>query len=91
MDDPCSGPEPNEFDLGCFFHGYEGDITQDHAPYLACGECGHLYWTEYQLVDEFNKTMHEGYEKYPEVWLTAPVKAVSGDEIFFCAWCAHDF
>ena len=83
-----TGQEPTEFDLGCFFHGFEGDITQDKVPYLACGECGHLYWTERQLIDEFNSVGREGAMKFGNgQWRNA----VSGDEIHFCIWCAHDF
>jgi len=84
------GPEPTEFDLGCFFHGYEGEwnIDSEVKPHTVCFECGHIYWTGEQLLKEFNEDIENSAKVFnlPDVPL-----AVSVDEIFFCAWCGHDF
>lgn len=89
------GPEPTEFDIGCFFHGFEGDITPEKRPYRSCGECGHIYWTEEQLISEYNS---EGEKAF---WGSAPLPddvlsygwtpELDSSEIFYCIWCAHDF
>lgn len=83
-----TGPEPTEFDLGCFFHGFEGDVTPEKRPYRTCVECGHIFWTEQQLLTEFNEDITALVKVFsvPEVPLAQTV-----DEIFFCCWCAHDF
>lgn len=91
-----TGPEPTEFDLGCFFHGFEGDITPDKQPYRMCVECGHIYWTEGQLLTEFNSEGLKSYANASAAQLSFTslgrwVKCVDVSEVFYCAWCIHDF
>lgn len=93
MSSPSSeGPEPTEFDLGCFFHGFEGEWneTSEQRPFKFCFECGHIFWTEEQMLTEFNDDIKRMELAYFTDGVSLPL-AKSAEEIFFCCWCAHDF
>lgn len=69
----------------CYIHGHEpaGDYQ-----YLICGECFHCYPTPEDLLNDFNRIMKEGNDKWGDGEF---VPATSVDQIFFCAHCVHDF
>jgi len=70
-------------DWHCHIHG----VDEPPPWYLVCGECGHGYRSEGELLEDFNMQViaalnEDGGER--------PIVA-DPDAIAFCAWCAHDF
>lgn len=61
----------------CFWHGYE-PIPWNH--YVVCGECGHVFVTASELLDDFNAARPPGAPQETDV-----------SRIFFCPLCVHDF
>jgi len=53
-------------------------------PYTVCFECGHVFRTDRELVDEYNK-----FSYYDEGWHR--VVDLPPHEIPFCPLCLHDF
>lgn len=47
-------------------------------PYLVCFECGHVYRSSLDLVDDYERDIDWSWEGSP-------------DEIPFCPNCLHDF
>lgn len=78
-------------------HRYEDSL---HA-YKVCFECGHVYRSEQDLVDEHNKVLAEmdetvdvfsGYGDEPvrtDRYVRTPVEL--GETIWTCPMCCHDF
>jgi uncharacterized protein with PIN domain len=74
----------------CGDMGYkDSDAIAEHAlihlsaPYLVCGECGHVYWTEEALRNAFER-----------IWMAdEPFDQVAPPavKIFSCPECSHDF
>lgn len=64
----------------CFWHGRE---PIPEGAYLVCAECGHCWPTEADLLADMQRVMMETH-----VGVTAPM---SGEDVFFCPLCAHDF
>jgi hypothetical protein len=62
----------------CYVH-YE---RESGPGWRRCFECGHLYRTEQELVED-------NYRNDTEFDFDA--KKLSADEIFACAHCGHDF
>lgn len=58
--------------------------------YLVCFECGHVYKTEQELIDEDYVFRAELYAKYPDTSITVS-PATDADEITCCPLCFHDF
>lgn len=61
---------------GCWHHGHE---PIPEGAYLVCGECGHCYVTEADLIETERQL-------YPDL----PVRA-SAATMWACPLCAHDF
>lgn len=71
-------PSPECGDDHCYSH----NIDEPFGPnsYRVCGECGHVFDTAEDLIEDFNSEMPEGLP--PEVDV---------QKINFCPWCTHDF
>lgn len=74
-------------DPGCYFHGEE-PIPEQY--YRICFECGHCYVTGQELLDMMNDFLYQGWFKY-EQGLTPWIPYTNADDIYHCAYCAHDF
>lgn len=59
----------------------------EEGDYRYCYECGHVYKTEQELLDEFNKECKEVCNSCDH----KHVDKTSGVDIFFCPLCLHDF
>ncbi|MFJ4828452.1 hypothetical protein ACIP79_00700 [Streptomyces sp. NPDC088747] len=71
----------------CFSHGrVEPD---DENTYRVCLECSHVFQTEADLIRDHNAELAEVRVRQPG----APVlpDATSGEEIWTCPHCIHDF
>jgi hypothetical protein len=62
-------------------HAHHRDEPDLPGDYRSCGECGHVYRTEADLLAEHN-------DLAAEIDLTS---ATSGAEVYTCPLCAHDF
>lgn len=62
----------------CFIH-HEHEIPLTE-PHWVCFECGHVYQTEQDLVDDEFTANGGDIEKLP-----------NADDITFCPWCLHDW
>lgn len=76
-----------QYDPGCFFHGEE-PIPETY--YRICIECGHCYVTANELLIEFNNSNYEMWFKW-EQGLYPWVPETDVDNIYYCAYCTHDF
>jgi len=65
-------------DWGCFSHPDEAPPAP--GDYRVCGECGHTFRTEAELIAE-----HKTY------FTEAEWPAQEGREIYACPVCTHDF
>ena len=106
----------------CFWHH---EYEPDDNCYIICGECFHVYRTERELIDAFNRMQAENYREIQEYWKAHPLSpeqeellakvieqelqegydrraafgdedepptpVTSGENIYFCPLCAHDF
>lgn len=75
---------------GCYFHGYE-PIPETY--YRICLECGHCYLTPEELLHKYNEEGRIGHETFAHLYEDSFVwvDETDADNIFFCAWCTHDF
>lgn len=74
----------------CIHHIDEG---WDETSYLWCMECGHVYQTEQELVDAYNRKVSE-MNREMGVFFSygTPLAFVSSaEDIHFCQYCLHDF
>lgn len=74
-------------DPGCFFHG---DEPIPDKYYRICIECGHCYVTAEELLivsNNENYKMWFGWEQGVTPW----IPETNADNIYMCAYCAHDF
>lgn len=69
----------------CYCHNI--DEPADSNSYLICFECCHVFQTEKELIDAFNKNLIEYYDG---LHIEGPLASL-GDEINFCPFCTHDF
>lgn len=74
-------------DPGCYFHGEE-PIPETY--YRICIECGHCYVTAEELVTMTNDIRYEMWMQW-EQGLYPWIPDTNADQIFCCAYCAHDF
>lgn len=68
----------------CYSHSTFEPYTKGSIP---CGECFHVFYTERDLIDDFNKlvvaeTLTRGHD--------APFITTT-ENIFMCPHCLHDF
>jgi hypothetical protein len=64
---------------GCYFHPDEAPARP--GDYRVCGECGHVFCTEAELVMLYIAEAPEG----------VPLPPMDGSSIYFCPVCIHDF
>lgn len=57
-------------------------------PFQVCGECMHYWATEQELVDDYNRVVDEINEEEKEIVCE---RVTSGDQVFCCPRCIHDF
>lgn len=85
-------------DTHCWWHNV--DEPWNDSYYCVCGECFHVYKTEQELVDEYNRVTGEmnadpDRDKFPAPGAKVPRDPIppktSGDDIHFCQFCMHDF
>lgn len=86
---PCAICDPEL--VKCQFHGV---VELTAGTYLRCPECYHVYTTEKELLDLFNKQrvkareiLEEVFERVTVAHLTAVAQA---DKVSFCPLCLHD-
>lgn len=72
----CS-PECEHF---CWEHNRHEDYGPD--SYLVCFECHHVFRTEEELIEGHNRQLEEAPHSIP---------VTSGDQVFCCPHCIHDF
>lgn len=82
---PCVAEDEPSLSF-CYSH-----YRLEHVPddvYRVCGECGHVYPQEINLRLDFLADYN-----YRATQESAPLlqEAPSGEEIFFCQHCIHDF
>jgi hypothetical protein len=63
----------------CFSHSVDEPVAGDDW-HCICFECGHLYQTEDELVEAYNRG-----GKLIEA------EVDNADEIYFCPYCLHNF
>lgn len=65
-------------------HCYSHDVDEEAGPddFLTCFECNHIFRTEKDLVDAYNKEVAE------EIGVPEETNA---SEIYACPFCIHDF
>jgi hypothetical protein len=61
----------------CYIH----HVEEPGPGFLRCFECGHLYRTEQELVEDNYRT---------DVELDLSAERLPADKIFACAHCGHD-
>lgn len=77
----------------CFNHHLDEVPPPGVEPFKSCFECKHMYLTEGDLTDAYNRELAaaeaaakaKGWEPIE----FAPV--ANADEIWFCPFCSHDF
>jgi len=72
---------------GCYFHDDEL-VPEQH--YLICFECGHCYVTAEDLLRASNEEHYKMWFKWDQADYDF-VPETNPDNIFFCAYCTHDF
>lgn len=82
---PCVAEGNDEMSY-CYFH-YE---IEDIPPrvYRICGECGHVYPEEINLQLVYMSQYNQIARQEGSPILEEPP---TGEEIFFCQYCIHDF
>ncbi|MEU4726501.1 hypothetical protein AB0G06_43480 [Nonomuraea dietziae] len=64
------------------------------GAYVVCFECGHVYATEQDLIDAYNRIVTEmnadGARRYGDAHQPIALRT-SADGIYFCQHCIHDF
>jgi hypothetical protein len=79
-------PDPLPDDW-CYSHGcVEPD---DENTYRACLECSHVFQTEADLIREHNGLLADMRKRHPGD--PAQPDVTSGDQIWTCPHCIHDF
>jgi hypothetical protein len=80
-------PEPG----GCFFHHDEPPPTPD--DFLCCGECGHVFHNEAELVNAVRVSHEEYRANCPRFGIPDPGPLVTIDPKAWawCPYCTHDF
>lgn len=73
----------------CHWHGRH----EPTAGYRVCFECGHVFLTERNLIEAHNRVVAElNADQTPNYWPTKVIPdATSGEEVFCCPFCIHDF
>ena len=96
MTDPAvsSSPEIKAQMAGsdfCWSHYANEPITED--IYLVCFECKHAFQTEQELIDAHNAILHQplSHSVDPDWEGTVLPDVASGQEVFCCPHCVHDF
>lgn len=72
----------------CHVHGHSEDCTT--TTYKVCFECGHVYETEADLIRSVNQ-MFESIAAADGQTLHSNDYWVSGEAVYACPECAHDF
>lgn len=71
-------------------HCYAHNVDEPSRPddYRTCGECFHVFRTEQELIEAWLATVapviHDGRP-------TEPVAIPTGEQIYACPHCVHDF
>jgi hypothetical protein len=88
--------------IHCWIH----DVDEPGTGYRACFECGHLYRTEQELVNEYNEGARQVNASpvppfpvppdlahlFPPQPDPGPAREIaSGKDAWFCPLCMHDF
>jgi len=77
----------------CAYHNRKEEPTVAE-PYMGCGECWHIWNTEQELMDDYNKMMDEIEQEVNEGY-TEPIaifiRKTNGWQLMTCPLCSHDF
>lgn len=83
-----SWPDPLPEDW-CWSHGRSEPMGAD--IYRMCGECFHVFPTEAELIADHNRELAEMRKRHSDEASAEMPDATSGEEIWSCPHCIHDF
>lgn len=86
--DAAGWPDPLPDDW-CWSHGRSEPMDAD--SYRACGECSHVFQTEAELIADHNRELAEMRERHSDEANAEIRDVTSGEEIWSCPHCIHDF